>query len=100
MSAAIIPYGAIAGFSLASAMREIAAHYGIRARQLKHADGRSPALIAAARDALAWKLIHQHNLSVQRAADLLGVTPKTARDAAARHQERIAEFAAQIKARA
>lgn len=91
----VIPYGA-PGFSLNAAYREVAAHYGLRARDLKHADGRRSELFALARDALAWKLIQQSGLSPQRAANLLKIDKKTAREAHRRHAHRLAEHAAPV----
>lgn len=86
-----IPYGAISGFVLAVDMREIAAHYGVRWRLLRGSGDKGEQL-AHARDALAWKLIQQRKLTPQRAGDLIGMSAKTAREAAARHAHRVAQF--------
>lgn len=89
-----IPYG-LPGFSLQAAYREVAAHYGLRARDLKHADGRRSEVFAMARDALCWKLIVQAGLSPQRTANMLRLKDKkTAREGAKRHSHRIEEHAA------
>lgn len=93
---AMIPFGATGRdqFILAVDMREVAAHYGVRWRLLKHsgAASRTNDTLAHARDALFWLLIQRRKLTPQRAGDLLGATAKTAREAAARHQHRIAVF--------
>jgi len=89
----IVPYG-LPGFSLSAAYREVAAHYGMRARDLKHADGRRSEKLALARDALAWKLITQAGLSPQRAANMMRVNKKTAREGCKRHAHRIDEHVA------
>ncbi len=92
---AMIPFGAMGRdqFILAIDMREVAAHYGVRWRLLKHTgEGRTNDTLAHARDALFWLLIERRKLTPQRAGDLLGASAKTAREAAARHQHRIALF--------
>lgn len=86
----VIPYG-VPGFSLNAAYREVAAHYGLRARDLKHADGRRSEKFALARDALAWKLTTQAGLSPQRAANMMRVDKKTIREGVKRHAHRIDE---------
>lgn len=86
----IIPYG-LPGFSINAAYREVAAHYGLRGRDLKHADGRRSEVFGLARDALCWKLICQAGLSHRRAGQLLKVNEKTAREGAKRHANRIRE---------
>jgi len=88
----VIPYG-VPGFSLNAAYREVAAHYGLRARDLKHADGRRSERFALARDALAWKLTTQAGLSPQRAANMMKVDKKTVREGVKRHAHRIDEQA-------
>lgn len=88
----IVPFGALPGHTLSVEMREIAAHYGIRTRSLKRRDARHGEHVAAARDALFWKLIVQRKWSAERAAQAMGVSAKTASAAAQRHASQIAAF--------
>lgn len=90
----LVPFGALEQFNLAVDMREVAAHYGVKWRLLRHSNGRSAEKLALAWDALAWKLAKQRQFSIQRVADLLQTTKATAQAAVARHAQRIAQFRA------
>lgn len=89
-----VPYGALTGFLLPADIREVAAHYGVRARTLKRRDGRSDPRIAEARAALYWKLTKQRGLTPERVGQMLGVSGEAARKGAALHAQRIDEFRA------
>lgn len=94
---ALIPFGASNAFVLAVDMREVAAHYGVRWRQLRGVTPGSSETLRLARDALFWKLVIQRRFSSARAAQILGVGVKAAREAVARHAHRIAEHRAHFR---
>lgn len=88
----IIPYGALPGFSLSVARREIAAHYGVRARSLMRRGRRRTEQEAEARDALCWKMLTRHGWTASRLGKALGCSARTVTASAERHAAIIEEF--------
>jgi hypothetical protein len=87
------PLGALRGFSLDAERREIGMYYGVRVQTFKVIDDASKTdRIAAARDALCWKLTRVRGLSLERAGALLCCDADTVSAAAASHEARIAAF--------
>lgn len=94
---AIIPYGSNGAWTLDNDIAELAAHYRLRFKTLKKSDARAGGLVAAARDALVWKLLEQRKFSVERVSQLLKLKDaKSVREARARHLHRVKEFNARF----
>lgn len=90
-----IPFGALPGTPLQSAMRQVAAYYGVRAHLLKgkRRGGAPDDALAQARDALIWLLLNRHGWSANRISRALCIADRrTIRAAAQRHAEAIALF--------
>lgn len=88
----IVPYAAMPGFSLAADIREVAAYYGVDARALRKADGRTNERLANARHALFWKLTEQRTMTPSKVAALLSTSRGRVVEGAKLHQKRIDEF--------
>lgn len=87
-----IPYGCESGVWIEVETRIIAAHYGVRSPD--HLLGESPAsdLVLQARDALAWRLVRQLGLSIERASTLTQCDVDTVRAGVASHEARLKRF--------
>lgn len=90
------PFGISKVWTVDAAIAEVAAHYALAPKSLKHGNARGVGAMAEARDALCWVLTQQRKLSQARAAQLLLLTAKSVREGARRHAGRMAAFKARF----
>lgn len=93
-----VPYGIECGVCVETEARIIATHYGLQSAS--HLIGQSPAsdLVLEARDALAWRLVRQLGLSVERASTLTQCDVDTVRAGVASHEARLKRYKARSAA--
>lgn len=90
----IVPFGVTTGFSLAAEVREIAAYYAVRARDVRRANRHQHQSIVLARHALMWSLTERRKMARADVARWLRSTAEAVRKGAAEHQRRIDHFCA------
>ncbi|HWA22302.1 MAG TPA: hypothetical protein VG735_07910 [Caulobacterales bacterium] len=91
MTAEIIPFGAIPVFQIATEIRFMACHYGVRPRAVRSAR-RTTQTATLARHALMWRLYTQKEFSASTIARWLHCSPKAVREGVRLHERRITEW--------
>lgn len=85
-----VPYGVDYGVFIDVEARRIAEHYGIGSPRPLIGDAPASDLVLEARDALAWRLVHERGLTLEAAAKLTRCDVDTVRAGVASHVTRLA----------